>query len=78
MLLLAWALRRRAGTVRPVLWIVGGGILFAVTQNVLTVPATLNVPFGQTASMPVNIPQPAPAGLLIDLLDELTERNFAR
>jgi cytochrome c oxidase subunit 2 len=28
MLLLAWALRRRAGAVRPVLWIAGGGILF--------------------------------------------------
>lgn len=28
MLLLAWAWRRRAGPVRPALWIVGGGLLF--------------------------------------------------
>lgn len=28
MLLLAWAVRRRAATVRPALWIAGGGLLF--------------------------------------------------
>jgi cytochrome c oxidase subunit II len=28
MLLLAWALRRRAGNVRPALWVLGGGVLF--------------------------------------------------
>ena len=33
-----------------------------VTQNVLTVPSTLNVPFGSTASFPVSIPAAAPAG----------------
>ena len=28
MLLLAWALRRRGGKVRPALWVLGGGVLF--------------------------------------------------
>jgi uncharacterized repeat protein (TIGR01451 family) len=41
---------------------VNGSLAVTVTNNVLTSPATLNVPFGQTASLPITIPQPAPAG----------------
>jgi uncharacterized repeat protein (TIGR01451 family) len=41
----------------------------AVTQNVLTVPTNLNVALGQTASLPITIPGPAPAGgLLVTLV----------
>jgi hypothetical protein len=46
-----------------------GELGVTVTPNVLTVPATLNVPFGQTSSIPITIPHPAPAeGLLVALL----------
>jgi hypothetical protein len=40
----------------------GGSLSVTVTNNVLSVPTTLNVAFGQTASLPVSIPQAAPAG----------------
>jgi uncharacterized repeat protein (TIGR01451 family) len=46
-----------------------GAFTVTVTQNVLTVSTPLNVPFGQTASFPVNLSQPAPpGGLVIDLV----------
>ena len=38
-------------------------LTIAVTANVITMTPTLNVPFGQTASLPVTLaPDPAPAG----------------
>jgi uncharacterized repeat protein (TIGR01451 family) len=43
----------------------GGEFDVAVTQNVLTVPENLNVALGQTASLPITIPSPAPAGGLV-------------
>ena len=39
-----------------------GALQITVTQNVLSVPATLNVPLGQTTSLPITIPNPAPLG----------------
>ena len=42
-----------------------GARTLTVTPNVLTVLATLNVPFSQTASFPINIPQPAPVGGIV-------------
>jgi hypothetical protein len=35
------------------------------TLQIISVPPTLNVPLGQTASLPVNIPDPAPTGGLV-------------
>jgi hypothetical protein len=39
-----------------------GEIELTVTPNVLSVPPTLNVPLGQSASLPITIPSGAPAG----------------
>jgi uncharacterized repeat protein (TIGR01451 family) len=51
---------------------VEGTFSVTTTQNVLTVPATLNVPFGGTVSFPVNVPNPAPpGGLTIDLVSSV-------
>jgi hypothetical protein len=39
------------------------GTLTVVVQNRnISVPQTLNVPYGQTASLPIQLPAPAPAG----------------
>ena len=38
-----------------------GTLSVTVTQNILSVPPTLNVPFGSTTSIPVSIPTAAPA-----------------
>ena len=46
-----------------------GTLTVTATQNVLSVPSTLNVPFGGTASFPVTIPAPAPVGgVTVDLV----------
>ncbi len=43
-----------------------GTLPVSVTLNLISTPSTLNVPFGQTASLPISIaPDPAPAGGLV-------------
>ncbi len=39
-----------------------GTLLVAVQNRNISVPVTLNVPYGQTASLPIQLPAPAPAG----------------
>ena len=39
-----------------------GTLATSVELRVLGLPTTINVPYGQTASLPINIPRPAPAG----------------
>ena len=47
-----------------------GTLAVAVTQNLISTPATLNVAFGQSTALPVNIgPSPAPpGGLTLDVV----------
>ena len=47
-----------------------GSLPVAVTQNLISTPETLNVAFGQSTALPVNIgPSPAPAGgLTLDVV----------
>ena len=60
MLLLAWALRRRGGTLRPLLWIAGGGVLFPGV--VLTALFFHVLPLG-----PAWKPVPPPGALVISV-----------
>lgn len=60
MLLLAWALRRRAATARPILWILGGGVLFP--GAVLTALMAWSLPMS-----PPWKPLPPPDALVISV-----------
>ena len=58
MVLLAWALRRRAGSVRPAWWILGGGVLFPGV--VLAALFAWTLPLG-----PLWKPVPPPGALVV-------------
>lgn len=42
-----------------------GTLNVSTTNNILTLPATLNVPLGQTAAMPINLSPAAPAAVTV-------------
>jgi len=60
MLLLAWALRERVGTLRPALWIVGGGLLFPGVVLAALMAWTLPM-------SPVWKPVPPPGALVVSV-----------